>query len=140
MSGASKIFFANSGGEANEAAIKFARKVGKHRGGNEKFGMVSFNNAFHGRTMGALSATNNPKYQAPFAPMVPGFTYATLNDTASLQSVITDITCGVIVEPIQGEGGIFECTPDFMVALRKRCDEVGACLIFDEIQVRSLHL
>ena len=137
MQGVSKVFFSNSGTEANEAAIKFARKVGKYRGGNKsKTGFVAFNNGFHGRTMGALSATCNPKYQAPFAPMVPGFKYGDINNIEQLESLISEDICGVIIEPIQGEGGVFECSEDYLRALKKRCDAVGAVLIYDEIQVR----
>jgi acetylornithine aminotransferase len=135
MHTASKSFICNSGSEANEAAIKFARKVGKVVDpSGAKHELVSFHNSFHGRTMGALSATPNPKYQKPFSPMVPGCKYGTFNDTEGLQSLITDKTCGVIVEPIQGEGGVNVATPEFLLALRKRCDEVGAVLIYDEIQ------
>lgn len=135
MRDAAQVFISNSGTEANEAAIKFARKVGHSldpSGAKHEF--VSFHNSFHGRTMGALSATPNPKYQTPFSPMVPGFKCGTYNDVEQLQSLITDKTCGVIVEPIQGEGGVHVATPEFLVALRKRCNEVGALLIFDEIQ------
>jgi acetylornithine aminotransferase len=84
--------------------------------------------------MGSLSATPNPKYQAPFAPMVPGFKYGTFNDVEAVNDLVTEGTCGVIVEPIQGEGGVNVATPEFLLALRKRCTEVGAVLIFDEIQ------
>lgn len=84
--------------------------------------------------MGALSATPNPKYQAPFAPMVPGFKYGTFNDVDAVQDLVTEKTCGVIVEPIQGEGGVNVATPEFLLALRRRCSEVGAVLIYDEIQ------
>lgn len=126
---------ANSGTEANEAAIKFARKVGRSlEPSGSKHEIVSFHNSFHGRTMGALSATPNPKYQTPFAPMIPGFKYGNYNDVEQLQTLITENTCGVMVEPIQGEGGVNTATPEFLTALRKRCDEVGAVLIFDEIQ------
>jgi acetylornithine aminotransferase len=135
MRDASQVFVANSGTEANEAAIKFARKVGRTlEPSGAKHELVSFHNSFHGRTMGALSATPNPKYQTPFAPMVPGFKYGTYNDVEQLQTLITDNTCGVIVEPIQGEGGVNMATPEYLIALRQRCDEVGAVLIFDEIQ------
>lgn len=85
--------------------------------------------------MGALSATWQTKYQAPFEPLIPGFKMATLNDISNLKEIITEKTCGVIVEPIQGEGGILEAETEFLIALRERCDEVGALLIFDEIQV-----
>ncbi|KAK5806042.1 hypothetical protein VI817_000300 [Penicillium citrinum] len=135
MRDASQVFISNSGTEANEAAIKFARKVGRTLDpSGDKHEFVSFHNSFHGRTMGALSATPNPKYQTPFSPMIPGFKYGNYNDIEQLQALITDKTCGVIVEPIQGEGGVNVATPEFLVALRKRCDEVGAVLIFDEIQ------
>lgn len=135
MRDASQVFISNSGTEANEAAIKFARKVGYSLDpSGAKHEVVSFHNSFHGRTLGALSATPNPKYQAPFAPMIPGFKYGNYNDIEQLQTLITEKTCGVLVEPIQGEGGINMATPEFLVALRKRCDEVGAVLVYDEIQ------
>lgn len=135
MHNAASVFVCNSGSEANEAAIKFSRKVGKvidPSGAKHQF--VSFNGAFHGRTMGALSATPNPKYQKPFAPMVPGFEVGIYNDIDSINELVTEKTCGVIVEPIQGEGGVQAATEQFLVALAKRCREVGALLIFDEIQ------
>ena len=112
MRDASQVFISNSGTEANEAAIKFARKVGRSlEPSGEKHELVSFHNSFHGRTMGALSATPNPKYQTPFAPMIPGFKYGNYNDVAQIQTLVTEKTCGVIVEPIQGEGGINMATP-----------------------------
>ncbi|KAF2689066.1 acetylornithine aminotransferase mitochondrial precursor [Lentithecium fluviatile CBS 122367] len=132
---ATRTFICNSGSEANEAAIKFARKVGKSLSPDKpKHEFVSFHNSFHGRTMGSLSATPNPKYQQPFSPMVPGFRYGTFNDVDAVKDLVTEGTCGVIVEPIQGEGGVNVATPEFLIALRKRCTEVGAVLIFDEIQ------
>lgn len=135
MSTASRAFICNSGSEANEAAIKFARKVGKSVSSNpDKYEIVSFHNSFHGRTMGSLSATPNPKYQAPFSPMVPGFRYGDFNDVAAVPDLITPNTCGVILEPIQGEGGVNVATPEFLQAVRARCTEVGAVLIYDEIQ------
>ncbi|KAK9390047.1 pyridoxal phosphate-dependent transferase [Lipomyces mesembrius] len=135
MQSASRVFVSNSGSEANEAALKFARKYGKLTpgGGEHKYEVVSFYNSFHGRTMGSLSATPNQKYQKPFAPMVPGFKYAKFNDIDGLD-IITKDTCAVIIEPIQGEGGVYFATPEFITALRKKCDEVDAVLIFDEIQ------
>lgn len=135
MHDARAVFICNSGTEANEAAIKFARKAGKvvdPSGGKHE--LVSFQNSFHGRTMGALSATPNPKYQKPFAPMLPGFKYGTYNDVAAINELVTEKTCGVIVEPIQGEGGVMVGTEEFLVALAARCREVGAILIYDEIQ------
>lgn len=135
MQSASKVFVCNSGSEANEAAIKFARKVGKVREpSGTKIEIASFQNSFHGRTMGSLSATPNPRYQKPFSPMVPGFKYGTYNDEAGIKDLVTENTCGVIVEPIQGEGGVNVATPAFLQALRNRCNQVGAVLIYDEIQ------
>lgn len=135
MKDANQVFICNSGTEANEAAIKFARKVGKTidpSGAKHEF--VSFHQSFHGRTMGALSATPNVKYQKPFSPMLPGFKYGTFNDIEQIDALITDSTCGVIVEPIQGEGGVNVASQAFLAALRARCTAVGAVLIFDEIQ------
>lgn len=132
MHDASRVFLCNSGSEANEAALKFARKrgllVGKH-----KHEVVAFNGGFHGRTYGALTATNNPKYQAPFAPMVPGFHYGQINSEPSIE-LINERTCGVIVEPIQGEGGINVCSSEWLAKLRKKCNEHNVTLIYDEIQ------
>ncbi|KAK4462472.1 acetylornithine and succinylornithine aminotransferase [Cladorrhinum samala] len=135
MHDAAAVFICNSGSEANEAGIKFGRKVGKMldpSGG--KIEIVSFGNAFHGRTMGSLTATPNPKYQAPFAPMVPGFKVGTYNDVEGLKDLITEKTCSVIVEPIQGEGGVTPATDEFLIALAKRAREVGAVVHYDEIQ------
>ncbi|KAK4186111.1 putative mitochondrial acetylornithine aminotransferase precursor [Podospora australis] len=135
MHDAASVFICNSGSEANEAGIKFARKVGKVLDPTgEKIEIVSFRNAFHGRTMGSLSATHNPKYQEPFAPMVPGFKVGDLNDIGALEGLITEKTCSVIVEPIQGEGGVTPATDEFLIALAKRCREVGALVHYDEIQ------
>ncbi|KAI1656276.1 putative acetylornithine aminotransferase precursor [Daldinia decipiens] len=135
MHDAATVFICNSGSEANEAAIKFSRKVGKvldSTGAKHEF--VSFYKSFHGRTMGSLSATPNPKYQEPFAPMLPGFRYGTYNDIGAINDLVTDKTCGVIIEPIQGEGGVNVASDQFLIALAKRCREVGAVLIYDEIQ------
>lgn len=135
MHDASAVFICNSGSEANEAGIKFARKVGKTVDpSGEKYEFVSFTGAFHGRTMGSLSATPNPKYQAPFSPMVPGFKYGTYNDIEGINELVNEKTCGVLVEPIQGEGGVNVASDEFLIALGKRCREVGAVLIYDEIQ------
>lgn len=137
MHNAARVFVCNSGSEANEAAIKFARKVGRARDASgAKHQIVSFHGSFHGRTLGSLSATPNEKYQAPFAPLLPGFRYGTYNDAspAALESLITEQTCGVLVEPIQGEGGVNVATPAFLQALRDRCNAVGAVLVYDEIQ------
>ena len=131
----SQAFICNSGSEANEAAIKFARKVAYAKDPeSSKREIVSFQGSFHGRTMGALSATPNVKYQKPFGPMIPGFKYGTFNDIEGLQNLVTEDTAGVIIEPIQGEGGINVATPEFLQALRRRCDETDTILIYDEIQ------
>lgn len=135
MHNANSVFICNSGSEANEAAIKFARKVGKVADpSGAKHEIVSFHNSFHGRTMGSLSATPNPKYQQPFSPMVPGFKYGTFNDISGINDLVTEKTCGVMIEPIQGEGGVQVATDEFLIALAKRCREVGAVLHYDEIQ------
>ena len=135
MHDATSVFICNSGSEANEAGIKFARKVGKVLDpSGAKVEIVSFRNAFHGRTMGSLSATPNPKYQAPFAPMVPGFRVGDYNDIAAIPELVTENTCSVIVEPIQGEGGVQVASDEFLIALGRRCREVGALLHYDEIQ------
>ncbi|KAI0751434.1 acetylornithine and succinylornithine aminotransferase [Daedaleopsis nitida] len=140
-----KVFFSNSGTEANEGALKIARKVGKARwaaaagkpwddAACDKYEIVCFERGFHGRSMGALSVTTNAKYQKPFMPLIPGVKVGQLNDTAGLGSLVGEKTCAVIVEPIQGEGGINAADVDWLRALRKKCDEVGAVLIYDEIQ------
>ena len=138
MPAASCAFLCNSGTEANEAALKFARKVGVMRSKSaeksKKHKVLAFSGAFHGRTMFALSATPSPKYQTPFAPVVPGVEIAPYDDTAAAMDVLNDDFCGVIVEPIQGEGGVHVPSASFLAALRRRCDDVGAVLIFDEIQ------
>ena len=144
-----KVSFANSGTEANEAALKTARKVGKERWAKatgkssddpscDKYELVCFENAFHGRSMGALSVTPNSKYQNPFAPLVPGIRVGKLNAQESIDNLISEKTCGVIVEPVQGEGGLESASVDWLRALRKKCDEVGAVLIYDEIQVHAI--
>ncbi|KIJ70355.1 hypothetical protein HYDPIDRAFT_78013, partial [Hydnomerulius pinastri MD-312] len=140
-----KVFFANSGTEANEGALKIARKIGKDRwaaatGGKAddpactKTRIACLQNSFHGRSMGALSVTSTEKYQAPFRPLIPGVDVGKLNDHACLESLIGDDTCVVIVEPVQGEGGVTAADEGWLRAVRKRCDETGAVLIFDEIQ------
>lgn len=134
MSDAYQVFLASSGTEANEAAFKFARNFAKMDPSGEKFEIIAFTNAFHGRSLGSLSATYNPKYRDPFGPLVPGFKHGTFNSIEGLDSLITDKTCAVIVEPLQGEGGIIPAKPEFLAALRKRCDETRALLIIDEVQ------
>lgn len=131
-----KVFFSNSGTEANEGALKIARKFGKGAvPDSPKTRIVCFENAFHGRSMGALSVTPNPKYQAPFAPLIPDVDVGKINQMEGLDALVNKDTCAVIVEPVQGEGGINAANFEWLRALRKRCNDVGAVLIFDEIQV-----
>jgi predicted acetylornithine/succinylornithine family transaminase len=137
---ADKVFFCNSGSEANETALKFARKWKRQQatlaGTSPALlpGVVAFTGGFHGRTMGALSTTHKEKYREPFAPLVPGVTFATFNDLDSARAAINPDTCAVIVEPIQGEGGIHPASAEFLQGLRTMCDENRALLIFDEVQ------
>lgn len=133
MHDAARVFLCNSGTEANEAALKFARKHGKSIS-DSKTEFITFKTSFHGRTMGALSVTPNPKYQAPYAPLIPGVSVATPNDIESVKKLITKNTCGVIIEPIQGEGGVHPMNPEFLVELKSLCKEHDALLIYDEIQ------
>ncbi|KAJ3120794.1 acetylornithine aminotransferase [Physocladia obscura] len=130
-----KVFFCNSGTEANEAALKFARKHAHITNpAAPRAGILSFTHAFHGRSMGALSATPNLKYQTPFLPLVPHFHTSPFNDARALENCQWDDICGVIVEPMQGEGGVFPATEEFLKELRRKCDQHKAVLIFDEIQ------
>ena len=136
---ADKVFFCNSGTEANEAALKFARKFAKSSISNlqspvSKTKIIAFSGGFHGRTMGALAATYKEKYREPFAPLVPDVAFVPFNDLSAAQAAIDDATCAVIVEPIQGEGGVNPATPGFLQALRAACNAHNALLIFDEVQ------
>lgn len=126
-----KIFFCNSGAEAIEGSIKVARNWGKAQG---RYKFVTTFNSFHGRTCGALTATAQEKYQAPFTPLVPGFTYCPYNDLAAMEEAIDDETCAVILEPVQGEGGVNIPDIGFMQGLRSLCDRKGCLLICDEVQ------
>ncbi len=132
---ADRVFFANSGSEANEGAFKFARKYARTiLNRTDKTGIVAFSGSFHGRSMGAVAATATEKYRAPFEPVMPGVTFAKFNNIESARAAITEHTCAVIVEPVQGEGGVTPADGEFLAALRRRCDETGALLIFDEVQ------
>jgi predicted acetylornithine/succinylornithine family transaminase len=126
-----RAFFTNSGTEANEAAIKLARRRGHDRGAHE---IVSLLGSFHGRTLGSLAATGQPKYQAPFAPLPGGFIHVAPNDANALRAAVTERTAAILLEPILGEGGIHPLTNEFMLAAREAADRVGALLILDEIQ------
>jgi acetylornithine/N-succinyldiaminopimelate aminotransferase len=131
---ADRAFFCNSGTEAAEGALKFARKHARRSSGQEKTGILAFSGSFHGRTMGALSATATEKYRAPFEPLIPGVCFAPFNDPVAAEDAITDEVCAVIVEPVQGEGGVHPATVDFLERVRAACDQAGALLIFDEVQ------
>ncbi|HWQ11918.1 MAG TPA: aspartate aminotransferase family protein [Roseiflexaceae bacterium] len=132
--GLDRVFFANSGAEAVEGALKFSRRYAREVHGEGKTAIVAFSGSFHGRTMGALAATAREKYRQPFEPLVPGVRFAPFNDVAAAERAIGEDVCAVIVEPVQGEGGLSVATDEFLRALRARCDAVGALLIFDEIQ------
>jgi acetylornithine/N-succinyldiaminopimelate aminotransferase len=131
---AERAFFANSGAEANEAALKLARRVAVERHGAEKFEIVSFAQSFHGRTFFTVSVGGQPKYAEGFGPVPPGIRHLPYNDIAAAREAIGPQTCAVIVEPIQGEGGVIPADPAFLRALREACDAHGALLIFDEVQ------
>ncbi len=131
---ADKVFFANTGTEAMEGALKFARKYHAERGDAQRKNFVAFRGSFHGRSMGALAITDSEKYQAPFRPLMPGVTFAEFNDLDSARAAITNETAAVVIEPVQGEGGVYPASDDFLRGLRALCDERGALLIFDEIQ------
>ncbi len=126
-----KAFFCNSGAEANEAAIKLARLHGSAQG---RYRIITFENGFHGRTFGALTATAQPKYHEGLGPMLAGFRYSKMNDIDGVRSLIDNETCGIMIEPVQGEGGVRIPDPEFLQGLRDLCDEHGLLLIFDEVQ------
>lgn len=129
-----KTFLCNSGTEAVEGAIKLARKWGKARRGNDCFGVVSAERSFHGRTMASLSATGQASKQDAFAPLLPGFSHVPLNDIEALAEAVTPETCAVLLEPVQGEGGVYPCDLGYLQAVRGLCDEREVLLIFDEVQ------
>lgn len=131
---ADRVFFCNSGAEANEAALKLARKVAHDRFGDQKSGIVAFTNAFHGRTLFTVSAGGQPAYSRDFAPLPPAIQHAQFNHLESAAALINDSTCAVIVEPIQGEGGVLPADAAFLRGLRELCDRHQALLIFDEVQ------
>lgn len=134
--GMDKIFFQNSGAESNEAMIKLARKYGVDNFGADKYNIVTAKMSFHGRTFGAMSATGQPETacQIGFGEMTPGFTYAEYNNLESFKSAVTENTIAIMVEPVQGEGGVRPATKEFLTGLRKLCDEKGLLLLLDEVQ------
>lgn len=131
---ADKAFFCNSGAEANEAAIKLARKVAKDKGEPDRFEIVTMKQSFHGRTLAAITATGQEKFHKGFEPLVPGFKYIPFNDLSAAEAVVTDATCAVLIEPVQGEGGVRPADKDYLASLRSLCHDRGALLIFDEVQ------
>ena len=129
-----RAFFCNSGAEANEAAIKLARKYARLNYGPDKIEIVTMLGSFHGRTMATLAATGQPKYHADFEPLVPGFKHVEFNDIAALAAAVNERTCAVLLEPVLGESGVYPATAEFMAACRAACDRSGALLILDEVQ------
>ncbi len=134
LSGMGRAFFCNSGAEANEAAIKLARKWSKENRGQDRFEIITTLGSFHGRTLTTVTATGQPKYHQGFEPMVPGFKYVPYNDIAALEAAVGENTCAIMLEPIQGESGVHPATQEYMQAIRRICDEKGLLLILDEIQ------
>ncbi len=133
-SGMSRVFFTNSGTEAIEGALKAARKYAYEKYGEERYEIVAMNHSFHGRSIGALSVTGNEKYQIPFRPLVPGIRFAEYNDLESVKAQITEKTCAVILETVQGEGGVYPATEAFLKGVKALCEEHDMLLILDEIQ------
>ncbi|HEX5814693.1 MAG TPA: aspartate aminotransferase family protein, partial [Methylomirabilota bacterium] len=131
---ADRVFFCNSGAEANEAALKLARKYGKERLASDRYEVISTMNSFHGRTLATLAATGQPKYHHGFEPLPAGFKQVPYNDLRAVERAMDSHTAAILVEPIQGEGGVHVPDDDYLPGLRKLCDESGALLIFDEIQ------
>ena len=132
--GLSKAFFTNSGAEAIEGAVKAARKYAFDRDGTTDHEIIAMENSFHGRTIGALSVTGNAHYQDPFRPLMGGVAFARFNDLESVKAKVTKKTCAIILETVQGEGGIYPADPEFLKGIRKICDENDILLILDEIQ------
>ncbi len=134
VSGMDRVFFTNSGAEAIEGAIKTARKYAYTHDGSTDHEIIAMNHSFHGRTMGALSVTGNEKYQKPFMPMIGNIRFADFNDLKSVKALVNDKTCAIIMETVQGEGGIHPADPEFIKGIRQLCDENDILLILDEIQ------
>ncbi len=134
VSGMDRVFYTNSGAEAVEGALKAAKKYAFLRDGNTDHEIIALNHSFHGRTIGALSVTGNAHYREAFEPLLPGIKYAEMNDFESIQAQVTDKTCAIIMETVQGEGGIYPATQEFLQQVRALCDEKDILLILDEIQ------
>jgi len=131
---ADRVFFCNSGAEANEAAIKLARKYFKDKGEPDRYRIISMVQSFHGRTLGTLSATGQDKIKQGFAPILEGFDFVPFNDIQAVREKISASTCAILLEPVQGEGGVRSADQEFLQNIRRLCDETGTLLIFDEIQ------
>lgn len=131
---AERVFFANSGAEANEAAFKLARRYGHDRGGERKHRLIACTNSFHGRTLFTVSVGGQPKYSQGFGPAIGGIEHVPYNDLAALRALIDDDTCAVVVEPIQGEGGVIPASDEYLRGVRDLCSAHDALLIFDEVQ------
>lgn len=134
VSGMDRVFFTNSGTEAIEGAIKAAKKYAYTRDGHTDHEMIAMNHSFHGRTLGALSVTGNKHYQEPFEPLLEGICFANFNDLESVKSQVTERTCAIIFETVQGEGGIYPATEEFMKGIKELCEEKDILLILDEVQ------
>ena len=134
ISGMDRVFFTNSGTEAIEGAIKTARKYAYNKDGKTDHEIIAMKHSFHGRSMGALSVTGNAKYQEPFKPLIGGIRFAEYNNLDSVKELLNEKTCAIIMEPVQGEGGIYPAKESFIKGVRKLCDENDILLIFDEIQ------
>jgi acetylornithine aminotransferase/acetylornithine/N-succinyldiaminopimelate aminotransferase len=132
---ADKVFFCNSGAEANEGAFKLARKFAKEKVGRERYEIITMERSFHGRTLATLSATGQEKFHKGYEPLMPGFKYVPFNDIGAVKNAVNPETCAVMVEPIQGEGGVNCPSEGYLKALREICDEKRLVLIFDEVQV-----
>lgn len=133
-SGMDKAFFTNSGGEAMEGALKVAKKYGHLKDPDKKWEIISMNHSFHGRSTGALSITGNPKYREPFKPLIEGIVFADYNDIESVKSKVNENTCAIVMETVQGEGGIYPASPEFIKEIRDICDKNDILMICDEIQ------
>lgn len=132
--GLDKVFFTNSGTESIEGAIKLAKKYAYNKDGSTDHEIISMNNSFHGRSLGSLSVTGNNEYQKAFKPLIGGIKFAEFNDLESVKNLITEKTCAIIIEPVQGEGGIYPATAEFLNGVKDLCDENDILLVFDEVQ------
>lgn len=132
-----KVFFANSGAEANDGLIKLARRFGSaqpNKDGHARYEVITFNQSFHGRTLGSMSATGNPKIQEGYDPLLPGFVHVPFNDALAVKQAITPLTAAILLEPVQGEGGVNVAEADFLLAVKRLCEEHNLLLLLDEVQ------